>query len=164
MTSRHYPGFAEWSRKRFKTSQWSHNWWVNMSIWVWHPNQGPMPNGSNLKNQDQKTFTSLIECVGSTHRNSTTIMHQLTPHWSSGHSWITMLQRSYSLNMVSCDLFSEAKANHESITFCEHWRDKDRIAEGTERHTKKWVPDVLRRVEKVLPQLYNIWGRLLWRI
>lgn len=57
----------------------------------------------------------------------------------------------------------ETEENHERTTFCHYWWNKNRNAERAERDTKKWVPEVIPKLEKVLGQVCYIWRGLFWR-
>ena len=58
---------------------------------------------------------------------------------------------------------SKAEESHERTKICYDRGDKNCIAGRAEDYTKKWLTEVLRRLEEALEQEYYIWGGLLWR-
>ena len=55
-------------------------------------------------------------------------------------------------------LVSETEEAHERTTLRHDWRDKDGIEGRVEQDTKKYLFEVLRRLEKTLAQMCNIHG------
>ena len=131
-----------------------------------------LPEGHTVKKEYYKLFAVCLKKYVKTpeivenqswllhHDNAIAHTSLLIRNFLANNKLVIMSQPPYSPDLALLWLFpvSKTEETHESAEICYDWGDKNCITGRAQDYTKKCLWEVLRGLEKVLAQVYYIWG------